>query len=361
MKLEQSFEVDAPLERVWQTLIDVEHVAPCLPGAAVTGRNDDGSYNGTFTVKIGPTTASYTGRLEMETIDEGSHTATMQAQGTDKRGQGGAKATIYSRLAPVDGRGTRVEVVTDYHITGRLARFGRGGMIEDISERLLREFAKRLQSSLVSQQDTILSAVPEPAAAAPEPEPPAPVVSAGEPEEPTRDETVFASVPADSAPPEAPVSPAGDVTPPPPPPPPAEPITPPQPWSQTPEPAAAVPEPTDPASGPSPLEPPEPPAPVAEPSPAADAGAAAPPEPPAPPPPPSPGPPPVATPPPAPSGPPVGERPPLQHPPQPSEPMQGLSLVGGVVWNRVKRNPAPAAAAGVAVMLLLARRRRRRR
>ena len=147
MKLEQSFEVDAPLERVWQTLIDVEHVAPCLPGAAVTGRNDDGSYNGTFTVKIGPTTASYTGRLEMENVDEASHTATMQAQGTDKRGQGGAKATILSRLAPVDGHdGTRVEVVTDYHITGRLARFGRGGMIEDISERLLREFAKRLQT-----------------------------------------------------------------------------------------------------------------------------------------------------------------------------------------------------------------------
>ena len=94
MKLEQSFEVAAPLEQVWQTLIDVEHVAPCLPGAAVTGRNDDGSYNGTFTVKIGPTTASYTGKLEMENIDEASHTATMQAQGTDKRGQGGAKATI---------------------------------------------------------------------------------------------------------------------------------------------------------------------------------------------------------------------------------------------------------------------------
>src|ERR1700749_865719 len=157
MKLEQSFEVAAPLEQVWQTLIDVEHVAPCLPGAAVTGRNDDGSYNGTFTVKIGPTTASYSGKLEMENIDEAAHTPTMQAQGTDKRGQGGAKATILSRLAPVDGQGTRVEVVTDYHITGRLARFGRGGMIEDISERLLGEFAKRLQNSLAAQ--------PEPAAA----------------------------------------------------------------------------------------------------------------------------------------------------------------------------------------------------
>ena len=70
MKLEQSFEVAAPLERVWEALIDVEHVAPCLPGAAVTGRNDDGSYNGTFKVKIGPTSASYTGKLEMENIDE---------------------------------------------------------------------------------------------------------------------------------------------------------------------------------------------------------------------------------------------------------------------------------------------------
>ncbi|MGN6870200.1 MAG: SRPBCC family protein [Solirubrobacteraceae bacterium] len=338
MKLEQSFEVDAPLERVWQTLIDVEHVAPCLPGAAVTGRNDDGSYNGTFTVKIGPTTASYTGRLEMENVDEASHTATMQAQGTDKRGQGGAKATIHSRLAPVNGRGTKVEVVTDYHITGRLARFGRGGMIEDISERLLREFAKRLQSSLISQQDTIVSSAHEPAAAPPEPvvasgepeAPVAPVAPVGGTEEATRDHTVFAPVPTESTPPEAPVSPAGDVTPPPPPP--SEPIAPPQ-----------------------------PPAPVAEPSPVADAGATAPPEPPAPPPPPSPGPPPVATPPPAPSAPPIGQRPPLEHPPQPSEPMQGLSLVGGVVWNRVKRNPAPAAAAGVAVMLLLARRRRRRR
>src|SRR5947209_4025679 len=147
MKLEQSFEVSAPLERVWHALIDVEQVAPCLPGAAVTGRNDDGSYSGTFTVKIGPTSASYAGKLQMEQIDEAAHTATMQAQGTDKRGQGGAKATILSTLTPVNG-GTRVEVVTDYHITGRLARFGRGGMIEDISERLLRQFAERLQVSL---------------------------------------------------------------------------------------------------------------------------------------------------------------------------------------------------------------------
>ena len=141
MKLEQSFEVSAPVEQVWSALIDVERVAPCLPGASITGRNEDGSYNGAFTIKIGPTTASYTGKLEMKEVDEGAHTATMLANGSDRRGQGGANATINSKLTETGG-GTRVEVDTDYHITGRLARFGRGGMIEDISERLLREFAK---------------------------------------------------------------------------------------------------------------------------------------------------------------------------------------------------------------------------
>ena len=151
MKMEQSFEVAAPVERVWQALIDVEHVAPCLPGAAVTGRNEDGSYSGTFQVKIGPTTAAYAGKLEMDQVDEASHTARMQAQGSDKRGQGGAKATIVSTVAPAENGGTRVEVSTDYHITGRLARFGRGGMIEDISEKLLRQFADRLQASLAQE------------------------------------------------------------------------------------------------------------------------------------------------------------------------------------------------------------------
>ncbi len=148
MKLNQSFDVTAPLDRVWNALVDVEHVAPCLPGARVTGRNDDGSYNGTLTIKIGPTTASYAGKLEMEQIDEGEHTATMQAAGTEKRGQGGAKATIVSRLAPGEADGTHVDVATDLHITGRLARFGRGGMMEDISERLMKQFAERLQASL---------------------------------------------------------------------------------------------------------------------------------------------------------------------------------------------------------------------
>jgi carbon monoxide dehydrogenase subunit G len=179
MKLEQSFEVQAPLQRVWEALVDVERVAPCLPGASVTGRNPDGSYNGEFKVKIGPTSAAYSGKLHMEDIDEAEHSAVMQAAGTDKRGQGGAKATIVSSVAEAPGGATTVIVNTDYHITGRLARFGRGGMIEEISNRLLGEFASSLQGMLAGSGDAppVVETRAEPAP--PEPAPaPAPAASA---------------------------------------------------------------------------------------------------------------------------------------------------------------------------------------
>jgi carbon monoxide dehydrogenase subunit G len=153
MKLEQSFEVDAPLERAWQTLVDVERVAPCLPGAELTEVDADGVYHGSFTVKLGAATAAYRGELRIDALDDSSHTATMQASGTDKRGQGGAKATIVSMVSEREGGGARVELVTDFTITGRLAQFGRGGMIEDVSNRLLREFADCLRSRLEGPDD----------------------------------------------------------------------------------------------------------------------------------------------------------------------------------------------------------------
>jgi uncharacterized protein len=147
MKLEQSFEVKAPIDEVWSVLIDLERVAPCLPGAAITERDDEGTYHGTFQVKLGPTTAAYRGQIKIEDADEATHTATLKANGSDKRGQGGANATIVNKLFETED-GTRVEAVTDFTITGRLARFGRGGMIEDISNRLMREFAQCLQAGL---------------------------------------------------------------------------------------------------------------------------------------------------------------------------------------------------------------------
>jgi carbon monoxide dehydrogenase subunit G len=163
MRLEQSFSVDAPVETVWSALIDVERVAPCLPGAEITEAGEDGSYSGSFTVKLGPTTAAYRGTLRLESLDEASRRATMSAKGTDKRGQGGATATIVSTMRE-EATATTVDVVTDFTITGRLARFGRSGMIEDISKRLLRDFASCLQATLATEQPAAAPAAPPPPA-----------------------------------------------------------------------------------------------------------------------------------------------------------------------------------------------------
>ena len=165
MKLEHSFEVAAPLERVWERLIDVEQVAPCLPGAEITEVGDDGTYRGSFSVRLGPTTAAYRGQLAMEEVDESTHRVVMRASGQDKRGQGSAKATIVSTMREEAGV-TKVDTETDFTITGTLARFGRGGMIQDVSNRLLRDFSDCLQKSIetpAGNPDVDAQPEPEPA------------------------------------------------------------------------------------------------------------------------------------------------------------------------------------------------------
>ncbi len=174
MKLEHSFEVEAPLERVWQALVDVERVAPCLPGAEITEAGEDGSYRGNFTVKLGPTTAAYRGELAMEDVDEQAHRCVMRASGSDKRGQGSAKARIVSVMHQ-EGERTKVEVETDFTITGRLARFGRGGMIQDVSNRLLRDFSACLQQTIESAEPAAEPPAAPDVAARPAPRPAKPV------------------------------------------------------------------------------------------------------------------------------------------------------------------------------------------
>src|SRR5918999_230836 len=151
MKLEHSFQVAAPLDRV----------APCLPGAEITEAGEDGTYHGTFSVRLGPTTAAYRGQLAMEDVDADAHRAVMRASGQDKRGQGSAKATIVSTMRE-EGGATTVDVETDFTITGRLARFGRGGMIEDVSNRLLRDFSDCLQKMIETSEATPEAAASEP-------------------------------------------------------------------------------------------------------------------------------------------------------------------------------------------------------
>ena len=141
MKLENEFTVPAPVDRAWEVLLDLERVAPCLPGAAIDGREGD-AHTGTMTVKIGPITARYKGTVKIEESDEQAHRAVMRAQARDARGQGTAAATITSSMEAVDD-GTRVRVETDMRITGPAAQFGRGVM-QDVSAKMMGRFAECL-------------------------------------------------------------------------------------------------------------------------------------------------------------------------------------------------------------------------
>jgi uncharacterized protein len=167
-------EVDAPVDRVWALVNDIPRVAPCMPGAALTGVVDDQTYEGTVAVKLGPLRMSYKGKVVIEEVDEASHSARLAASGKDTKGAGTARATVETRLEPVGDARTRMSVASDVQLTGRVASFGRGGAINDVATRLFGEFADCLRGTLEAEQAPAAAA--EPAADAAEPAPAAPPV-----------------------------------------------------------------------------------------------------------------------------------------------------------------------------------------
>ncbi|QIN84817.1 carbon monoxide dehydrogenase [Rubrobacter tropicus] len=146
MKINNEFTVSAPIEEAWKTMLDLEKIAPCLPGAAIQEEKGDGEYNGTMKVKIGPITASYKGTVKFEETDEANHRAVLQATGRDARGQGTASATIVSKLQE-EGANTKVNVETDMKLTGRAAQFGRG-IAQDVATKMLDQFAACLEQEI---------------------------------------------------------------------------------------------------------------------------------------------------------------------------------------------------------------------
>ena len=146
MELTNEFTVGVPVERAWQVLTDVEGIAPCMPGAELQEVAGD-EYRGIVKVKVGPITAQYKGAARFVELDEGGRRAVLRAEGRDTRGQGNANATITATLVP-DGDGTRVSVLTDLAVTGRVAQFGRG-VLADVSAKLLGQFVSCLESTVL--------------------------------------------------------------------------------------------------------------------------------------------------------------------------------------------------------------------
>ena len=147
MRLERTFEVTAPADRVWAALNDLEQVVPCLPGAAITGRDDDGTHRGRLAVELGPAAVELHGTIRIESAGREARTATFVARGSDPGGQGDATATIATTLAGPEGGGTRVHAVIDLTLAGRLASSGHDEL-EGIADRLVGGFAERLQARL---------------------------------------------------------------------------------------------------------------------------------------------------------------------------------------------------------------------
>jgi uncharacterized protein len=143
MKLTNEFTVGADVETVWRTLLDMEGVAACLPGAAIEATDEENHYSGSIRVRIGPMTVAYQGSATLSEVDEAARRAVISLRAREARGHGTAAATITNLVEEFDG-GTRVRAETDLKITGAQARFGRA-MMEDVAGRMLGEFSTCLE------------------------------------------------------------------------------------------------------------------------------------------------------------------------------------------------------------------------
>jgi carbon monoxide dehydrogenase subunit G len=199
MKITNEFTVDTPIDRAWALLTDLEAIAPCLPGAQLTGVDGD-VYKGKVKVKVGPVISEFAGTARFAEKDDAAYRGVIDAKGRDARSAGNAAAVVTAQLRP-DGDRTLVSVDTDLKISGKLAQFG-SGMIKEVSGKLLAQFVTNLEAKLAAQETEA-----EPAASAP-----APTAETGSPAvdsaAPTASSAAVATVPDTAAVEPSPVEPA---------------------------------------------------------------------------------------------------------------------------------------------------------
>lgn len=187
MEFDNTFEVAAPIDEVWKTMLDVERVAGAVPGAKVTGKTGDNTYKAEIKVKLGPVSMTYKGDVEIVEADETTHRALLRIKAREARGQGTASATSEFKLDEDAGRTTSA-IHTEVSLTGRAASMGRG-IIGDVSSKMVDTFAGNLAAMLEPKAtsgngaapapETVAAeqepaAAPKPSASTPPPPPPAP-------------------------------------------------------------------------------------------------------------------------------------------------------------------------------------------
>ena len=174
MEFDNSFEVPLPPDKAWPVLMDIERIAPCMPGAQLTEVVDKTTYKGNIAVRLGPVALTFAGTVKFEAIDDVARTARVKAQGADAKGRGGANAAASFRMEPTPA-GSKVLVHTDLALSGSVAQYGRGvGMIQATAAQIINQFAGNLKAQLAATPaagapDAAAPGAPAPAASAPPP------------------------------------------------------------------------------------------------------------------------------------------------------------------------------------------------
>jgi uncharacterized protein len=157
MKIDNEFAVNVPVDEAWQVLTDLERIAPCMPGAQLTGREGD-AFLGKVKVKVGPVISEFAGTASFIEKNDATHHAVIDAKGRDSRGAGNASAIITAQLRADGDQRTVVTVETDLKISGKLAQFG-SGMIAEVSSKLIDQFVDSLEKQVMSTPEQPVSSV----------------------------------------------------------------------------------------------------------------------------------------------------------------------------------------------------------
>jgi carbon monoxide dehydrogenase subunit G len=162
VEIENEFTVPTPVDELWAYLLDVERVAPCMPGAELTEAIDDSNWKGKVNMKLGPVSLAFAGTISMQERDDAAKRVVLVAKGMEAKGKGAANASITSWLEPGEGE-TTVKMKADIHLTGTVAQMSRG-LLPEVSRKLTQQFADCLQANMAVSETAPATA--EPAAAA---------------------------------------------------------------------------------------------------------------------------------------------------------------------------------------------------
>lgn len=157
MDITNSFTVDASIDTAWELLTNIPEITPCLPGAKLTSA-EDGVYSGGIKIKVGPVTAEYKGTAEFVERDEVQYKAVIKGKGRDTRGAGNAQALITAQMVAEGDERTRVDIVTDLKVSGKVAQFGRGVM-QDVSTKLIGQFTDCLEGKIGGEEQEVAAPV----------------------------------------------------------------------------------------------------------------------------------------------------------------------------------------------------------